>query len=477
MNNKTKHYHFIGIGGIGMSGLAEILIRQGHVVSGSDLSPNPLTKRLEDLGVRFYRGHRAKNLQGAPTVVVSAAIAGDNPEMAAAQEQGLEVISRAGMLARLMEGKTRIAIAGAHGKTTTTSMVASILRQGGLDPTVVVGAVVENLGSNAIVGQGDCFVAEADESDGSFLALNPHVAVITNIDREHMDHYRDLAHIQEIFARFIEQVHPEGVVVACKDDPNLAPLLSRSSRKVVSYSMKPGGDFWAADFHIQNSSSRYRLMRGEQELGQVSLPLAGRHYVANSLAAAAVGFSLGLDFPAIQKGLAKLGQIQRRLQIKGDSGGVTIIDDYGHHPTEIKVTLEAISQSFRGRRVLVAFQPHRYSRTQALLTDFYQVFQPADVLFLTEIYGAGEAMIPGITGRCLFNGVRQSGQRQVYYVEDKKELAAKLWDAIHPGDVVVTMGAGDIWKIGEEVLRFLESGGSRPHSVLNISPALSEKVC
>ncbi|MDD3580996.1 MAG: UDP-N-acetylmuramate--L-alanine ligase [Desulfobacca sp.] len=457
MRSTAQGYHFIGIGGIGMSGLAELLVRQGYRVSGSDLAANAQTRRLAGLGVKIYQGHHPDHLQAPDVVVVSAAIRPDNPELMAARRQGLEVLSRAQMLARLMVGKFQIAVAGAHGKTTTTSMIASILRQAGLDPTVVVGAVVDSLGSNAVLGQGKYFVAEADESDGSLVALTPHLAVVTNIDREHLDHYRDLAHIQETFAAFLNQVQPGGCVVACQDNPHLQPLLGRLNGTLLTYGLKPGGDFWAADLRLAGCTSHYHLWRGNQELGQIHLPLAGKHYVCNSLAAAAVAQTLGVEFPAIQQGLAKLGQVHRRFQIKGESQGITVVDDYGHHPTEIRVTLEAIAQSFRGRRLLVAFQPHRYSRTRALLTEFYSAFPSADVLFLTEIYGAGERVIPDVSGHCLFKGVRQNGHRQVYYVENQAELTDQLWDSLYPGDVVVTMGAGDIWKTGEELLSRLKS--------------------
>ncbi|MBW1916677.1 MAG: UDP-N-acetylmuramate--L-alanine ligase [Deltaproteobacteria bacterium] len=453
----VQSYHLIGIGGIGMSGLAELLVRQGHQVSGSDLAANAQTQRLEALGVKICLGHHPDHLPDTGIVVVSAAIKGDNPELQAAQSQGRQVLSRAQLLARLMMGKFQIAVAGTHGKTTTTSMVASILRQAGLDPTVVVGAVVDSLGSNAVLGQGKYFVAEADESDGSFVALTPHLAVVTNIDRDHLDHYRDLSHIQEAFAAFLHRVQPGGLIVACQDDPHLKPLLGRINRPILSYSLTPAADFWAADLDLKGFTSHYCLMRGNQELGRVCLPLAGQHYVSNSLAAAAATHALGVEFEAIQHGLAQLGQVHRRFQIKGESQGITVVDDYGHHPTEIRVTLEAIAQSFHGRRLLVVFQPHRYSRTRALLTDFFSAFPCADVLFLTEIYGAGEMVIPEVSGHCLFDGIKQNGHHQVYYVEDRAELIDRLWETLYPGDVVVTMGAGDIWKTGEELLKRLES--------------------
>jgi UDP-N-acetylmuramate--alanine ligase len=457
MNLESKHYHFIGIGGIGMSGLAELLVRQGYKVSGSDLASNALTEKLQDLGVKFFQGHASDNVAGSEIVVISSAIGLDNPELRAAQATGLPVLSRAEMLVALMAGQRQIAIAGTHGKTTTTTMVAAVLRQGGLAPSIMVGGVVDTLGSNAVLGQGNYFVAEADESDGSFLVLNPHVAVVTNIDREHLDHYRDLSHIQEVFAKFIHQVQPDGVLVACLDDPHVRPLLDGVQSRVLTYGLKPGGNYQARHIKVNGRGSYYTLVQHEQELGQVHIPLAGRHYVSNSLAAAAVGFSLGLDFNDIRAGLAQIGKIKRRFEIKGEVQDVTVIDDYGHHPTEVRVTLAAMAQAFTGRRLVVAFQPHRYSRTQALLTEFFPIFVEARLLFLTDIYGAGERMIPGLSGRNLYQGVKKAGHQGAYYIADKTELASKLWNYLRPGDVLVTMGAGDIWRTGEEILRLLTS--------------------
>ncbi|MBM4286545.1 MAG: UDP-N-acetylmuramate--L-alanine ligase [Deltaproteobacteria bacterium] len=455
MNLVSKHYHFIGIGGIGMSGLAELLVRQGYKVSGSDLAANALTEKLEHLGVRFFRGHAPDNVLGSEVVVISSAIGLDNPELRAAQATGLPVLSRAQMLAALMAEKRQIAIAGAHGKTTTTTMVASVLRQGGLAPSVMVGAVADALGSNAVLDQGNYFVAEADESDGSFLVLKPHVAVVTNVDREHLDHYRDLSHIQEVFAKFIHQVQPDGLLVACHDDPHVRPLLAGVRTRLVTYGLTDGGDYRARDIQVNGAGSSYILLHQEKEMGRIQIPLAGRHYVCNSLAAAAVGFALGLDFTDIRAGLARLGKIKRRFEIKGEAQGITVIDDYGHHPTEIRVTLAAMAQAYSDRRLVVAFQPHRYSRTQALLPEFFPIFAEADLLFLTDIYGAGERVIPGLSGRDLYHGVRDAGHPDVYYVADRKELASKLWCHLRPGDVLVTMGAGDIWQTGEEILRRL----------------------
>jgi UDP-N-acetylmuramate--alanine ligase len=452
-----KHYHFIGIGGIGMSGLAELLVRQGFTVSGSDLAANALTEKLQHLGVKFFQGHAPDNVSGSEIVVISSAIGLDNPELRAAQATGLPVLSRAQMLAALMAEKRQIAIAGTHGKTTTTTMVAAVLAQGGLAPSVMVGGVVDTLGSNALLGQGNYFVAEADESDGSFLVLNPHVAVVTNIDRDHLDHYRDLDHILEVFTKFIHQVQPDGFLVACLDDPHVRPLLAGLSSRVLTYGLHAGAAFQARHIRIDGRGSFYTLVRHDQELGSVHIPLAGRHYVCNSLAAAAVGFALGLDFPAVKAGLAHTGKIKRRFEIKGQVQGVTVIDDYGHHPTEIQVTLAAIAQAYTGRRLVVAFQPHRYSRTQALLPDFFPIFAEAELVFLTDIYAAGEPAIPGLSGLNLYNGVTKTGHQGVLYVSDRTELAPKLLNYLRPGDVLVTMGAGDIWRTGEEILRLLKS--------------------
>jgi UDP-N-acetylmuramate--alanine ligase len=477
MNLESKHYHFIGIGGIGMSGLAELLVRQGYKVSGSDLAANALTEKLQHLGVKFFQGHAPDNVLGSEIVVISSAISLDNPELRAAHAFGLPVLSRAQMLAALMVEKSQIAIAGTHGKTTTTTMVAAVLNHGGLAPSVMVGGVVDTLGSNAVLGQGNYFVAEADESDGSFLVLNPHVAVVTNIDRVHLDHYRDLRHIQEVFTKFIHQIQPDGILVACLDDPHVRSVLPGLPARVLTYGLKPGAEYQARHIQINGRGSSYTLVKDEQELGQIHIPLAGRHYVCNSLAAAAVGFSLGLDFPTVRAGLAQTGKIKRRFEIKGEAQGITIIDDYGHHPTEVQVTLNAIAQAYLGRRLVVAFQPHRYSRTQALLPEFFPIFADAQLVFLTDIYSAGERAIPGLSGLDLCQGVQKTGHPGVCYVPHRQDLALALLYTLHPGDVLVTMGAGDIWRSGEEILRLLDSH-ALPVSLPSLSCAVSSsEVC
>ena len=464
MVNKT--YHFIGVGGIGMSGLAELLVRRGHRVSGSDMAANAITARLETLGVRFYEGHQPEHLGDADIVVHSTAVKEDNPELAAARARGSEVLRRGEMLARLMTGHFQIAITGAHGKTSTTAMVAAILRAGGLDPSVLVGALWDSLGSNAVLGRGEYFVAEADESDGSFAYLKPQITVITNLDREHLDYYRDLAHIQEVFAHYLAELPPGSRVVAWRDDPHLAPILQDTAHPLLTYSLQPGADFWATEIQTRELGTRFRLFHQGKDLGQVTLPLTGRHYVLNAMAACAVAQALGLDFPVWVRGLQDLGQIHRRCQPKGEARGILVLDDYGHHPTEINTTINALAQAFPERRLVVAFQPHRYSRTQALLPDFFPVFGNAEMVFVTEIYAAGESRLDGVSGRAIYEGIRHTGHPSVHFVAENGTTADIILDHLHPGDLVLTLGAGDIWKTGEELLARLGHKSAKPGSSL-----------
>jgi len=454
-------YHFIGVGGIGMSGLAELLVRQGHQVSGSDLAPGAITQRLETLGVRVHTGHRAEHLEGAAVVVHSTAVKEDNPELATARARGLTVLRRGEMLAALMQDHFQIAVTGAHGKTSTTAMTAAVLRAGNLDPTVVVGALWDCLGSNAVLGRGDYFVAEADESDGSFTYLAPQVSVITNLDKEHLDHYRDLAHIQATFSGYLQNLPSGARVVAWADDPHLAPVLKNCPHELITYSLKPGtADFYATDLSPQGLGHRFRLWRRGQALGTINLPLAGAHYVLNAMAAGAVGSLLGLDFPVWQQGLQNLGQIHRRCQVKGEARGILVLDDYGHHPTEIRSTLTGLAQAFPHRRLVVAFQPHRYSRTQALLPEFFPVFQQAEMVFITEIYGAGERRLNGVSGRSVYEGIHRTGHPGVHFIEENGAMADYILDHLAAGDLVLTLGAGDIWKTGEELLARLNQAAS-----------------
>jgi UDP-N-acetylmuramate--alanine ligase len=456
-------YHFIGVGGIGMSGLAELLVRRGCRVSGSDLAAGPITRRLEGLGLKFFQGHRAENLSSANIVVHTTAVKEDNPELASARARGLTVLRRGQMLARLMEGHQQIAITGAHGKTSTTAMTAAILRAGGLDPTVMVGAVWDNLGSNAVLGRGKYFVAESDESDGSFTYLRPQITVVTNLDREHLDFYRDLAHIQETFAAYFRELPTGAKVFAWADDPHLKPVLRHHAGELITYSFKNGADFRAHDPEPLGLGYRFNLSHRGRKLGQVTVPLAGSHYVLNAMAACAVSHSLGLDFPVWQAGLKTLGQIHRRCQVKGEIRGITVLDDYGHHPTEIASTLTGLAQAFPKRRLVVAFQPHRYSRTAALLPEFFPVFARAGLVFITEIYAASEAPIKGVSGRAICEGIRRSGHPAAHFVEEKSTLTDTLMKHLQEGDLVLTLGAGDIWKTGEDLLVRLKEDG-RPET-------------
>ena len=445
-------YHFIGLGGIGMSALAELLVRQGQKVRGSDLAANAITRRLQTLGVKFYQGHRAEHLGDAKVVIHSTAVKEDNPELAAARARNLTVLRRGQMMARLMEGNFQIAVTGMHGKTSTTAMVAAILRAGGLDPTVVVGSVWDSLGSNAVLGRGDYFVAESDESDGSFLSLTPQISVITNIDREHLDYYRDLDHVKETFANYLRQLPADARVVAWGADPHLAPMLADISPQLLTYSFEAGADFQALDLEPQGLGTGFRLIFRGRDLGFFSLPLAGAHYVLNAMGACAVAQSLGLDFEVWRRGLKNLGQIHRRLQVKGEAQGVMVMDDYGHHPAEIAATLLGLGQAFPTRRLVVVFQPHRYSRTRALLPEFFPVFAQAQLVFVTEIYAASEPRVDGLSGRAIYEGICKSGHPAVHFVADHEPLTDNLLNHLRTGDVVLTLGAGDIWKTGEDLL-------------------------
>jgi UDP-N-acetylmuramate--alanine ligase len=437
-------------------------VRQGCRVSGSDLAANAITARLESLGVKFFLSHRPEHLGDAEIVVHSTAVKEDNPELAAARALGREVLRRGEMLARLMHGHYQIAVTGMHGKTSTTAMTAAILRAGGLDPTVLVGAVWDSLGSNAVLGRGGYFVAEADESDASFACLTPQTTIITNLDREHLDYYRDMNHIQKVFADYLRQLSSDSLVIAWADDPHLAPLLNGSRHQLVTYRLASGADFGATYLKMLGLDCSYRLWHEGRELGEIRLPLAGVHYVLNSLAACAVAHSLGLPFVAWQEGLARLGQIHRRCQVKGEIRNIMVMDDYGHHPTEIATTLAALAQSFPERRLLVAFQPHRYSRTQALLPEFFPVFHRAHQVYITEIYSAGEAAVPGLSGRHLWEGVCRQGHPAAHFAPDREDLLDTLLNAVQPGDIVLTLGAGDIWRLGEDLFSRLTEQNAAP---------------
>lgn len=440
-----------------MSGIAEVLINLGHNVSGSDLKESETTRRLAALGARIFIGHKAENAARADVVVMSSAVAQENVEIEAAHKDFTPVIPRAEMLAELMRLKYSVAVAGSHGKTTTTSIVGTILGAADMDPTMVIGGKLDSIGSNARLGQGDFLVAEADESDGSFLMLSPTIAVVTNIDLEHLDYYRDLDHIKETFLTFINKVPFYGSAVICLDDPNVQNLIPDIRKRYITYGLTAQADIRAADLELTGWGSRFRLIVKDEDLGVVETGLPGQHNILNSLAAAGAALELEVPPEAIARGLKEAGGIHRRFYFKGEAGGITVIDDYGHHPTEIRATLQAMRACYPDRRVIVLFQPHRYSRTEALFEEFATAFNSADRLMLTEIYPAGEAPIPGINGEKLFESVRLHGHRDVAFVEDRKDLPAKAVAGLESGDVVLTLGAGNIWQAGEEILELLRN--------------------
>jgi UDP-N-acetylmuramate--alanine ligase len=453
MYQKTYHIHFVGIGGIGMSGIAELLLNLGYRVSGSDLKSTDITRRLADLGGTIHTGHNAANVGDADVVVISSAVKEDNDEVAAARNRSIPVIPRAEMLAELMRLKYSVAVAGAHGKTTTTSMVGAVLAAGSLDPTIVIGGKLRSVDTNAVLGQGNYIVAEADESDGSFLKMAPTIAVVTNIDREHLDFYDDLDAIVRTFARFIDRIPFYGLAVLCLDNEHVQNLIPHIKKRYMTYGVSSQADFQAREIHCDGLSSRYQVYHRGQHLGDVRLNLPGIHNVYNSLAGIAVGMELNIPFATIRSALETLEGVRRRLEIKGASGGITVIDDYAHHPTEIKTTLQSARSSWPDHRIVGVFQPHRYTRTQALFDDFTRAFYETDQLILLPIYSAGEAEIAGISHTLLCEGIQAHGHKDVTCTDSFEAALDVLQRSVREGDIVMTMGAGDIWKLGETFLK------------------------
>jgi UDP-N-acetylmuramate--alanine ligase len=494
---RIRAIHFVGIGGIGMSGIAEVLLASGFAVSGSDARASDTTRRLAELGARIHVGHAASHVEGADVVVFSSAVSRENPELVAARLQAIPVIPRAEMLAELMRLKHGIAIAGSHGKTTTTSLVATVLREAGLDPTVVIGGKLNALGSNAARGQGELLVAEADESDGSFLHLTPVIAVITNVDAEHLDHYRDHAAVKDAFVDFANRVPFYGLVVACLDHPHVQDLLPRIEKRTATYGLTAQADYRAKDPVVEGLSTRFTLLRRGEELGTVSVRMPGIHNVLNALAVIAVSDEIGVPLEVTRAALAGFGGVQRRFTVvgehvvgervvgervvAGEAAGpasslgsskqapeagaprgadarrpITVIDDYGHHPAEVQVTLEAAQRAY-GRRIVVAFQPHRYSRTLHCFDEMTRAFNRADVLLLTDVYAAGEAPIEGATSDRLALAIRAHGHRDVTHVGPRDAVVPALLARVRPGDVVITLGAGDITRTGPQLLEALRA--------------------
>jgi len=461
---KIQQIHFVGIGGIGMSGIAEVLLNLGYRVSGSDLRSSAVTQRLAGLGASVFEGHREENIAGAEVVVTSSAIAAENPEVLEAHKLHLPVIQRAEMLAELMRLKYGIAIAGMHGKTTTTSMVAAVLAGGGLDPTVVVGGRVDAMGSNARLGKSQYLVAEADESDRSFLKLSPILSVVTNIDREHMDCYRNMRDVKKTFLEFMDRVPFYGMVVVCNDDPMLRRLLPQAQRRTVTYGTRRGSDFLikletdSAPVSLQSEGqalSRFRVSYRKKDLGEFTLHVPGVHNILNATAAIAVGVGLDVAVDAIRAGLDQFRGVDRRFQLRGRAAGVSVIDDYGHHPTEIKATLAAARQC-GFRKVHVVFQPHRYTRTRDLLEDFSTSFGDADSLFVLDIYAASEKPIEGISGEALARTVREKGGRDAEYVSSFAEAVGAAAAVAQEGDMILTLGAGSVSQLGPMIVEKLK---------------------
>ena len=457
MFKKIKHIHFVGIGGIGMSGIAEVLLNLGYRVSGSDMKTSDTTDRLKKIGGEIFIGHRAENITSPHVVVISSAVKKENVEVVAAKEKQIPVIPRAEMLAELMRLKYGVAIAGAHGKTTTTSMVATVLAAGNIDPTVVIGGKLNSLGTNAKLGQGEFLVAEADESDGSFLKLSPTIAVVTNIDAEHLDYYKDINEIKDAFLLFINKVPFYGVSILCLDEKHIQALIPFVEKRYLTYGMSSQADYQAKDVSLAPLGSRFKVAHHGGDLGWFELSIPGVHNINNSLAAIAVARELDVDVEIIRTALRGFSGVQRRFQVKGEVNGITVVDDYGHHPTEIRATLAA-AKAGSGRRVVAVFQPHRYTRTQHLLDEFFTSFNQADTVIIMDIYAAGEQPIPGVSGRAIYEGVKRHGHKDAAFFADRDAVADHLAGMLKKGDVLITLGAGDVWKVGETLLEKLKHG-------------------
>ncbi len=441
-----------------MSGIAEVLLTLGYHVTGSDVAPSDNTRRLETLGGKISIGHDASHVAGAQVVVISSAVQSSNPEVVAAQQSVVPVIPRAEMLAELMRLKFGVAIAGAHGKTTTTSIVASVLAYAGLDPTFVVGGKVNAMGTHARLGRSDLLITEADESDGSFLRLSPAIAVVTNIDREHIDHYGSMDRLTAVFLEFVNKVPFYGVAILCADDVHLRAMLPRVQKRYVTYGREISGssmpDLCATDVEIKGRTTNFRVQFREQKLGPFRLNIPGGHNVSNALAAIGVGLELDVPLDLIRAGIASFSGVERRFHIRGEKKGMVVVDDYGHHPTEIGVTLAAAKAVWSGRLVVI-FQPHRYSRTHDLLDEFAKAFEQADVLYVTPIYAAGEEPVEGVSGGILAERIRAIGHPAVHWAEKQDALVGRLVSELQSGDTVLTLGAGDIWKVGVDLLESL----------------------
>jgi UDP-N-acetylmuramate--alanine ligase len=452
---RLKQIHMIGIGGTGMNGIAEVLLNLGYAVSGSDLQATDVTRRLEKLGARVAIGHDPKNLSGADVVVISSAVRDTNPEVVEARRLKIPVIPRAEMLAELMRMKLGIAVAGSHGKTSTTSMIALVLEAGGFDPTVIVGGRLNTIGAHAKLGGGDFIVAEADESDRSFLFLSPFIAVLTNIDEEHLDQYQNVEELKKTFVHFANKVPFYSPIILCLDSPPLQGLIPQLERRIISYGFSAQADFFARDQKFENFSSSSTVYQRGEPLGCLRLNVPGKHNIANALAAVAVGLELDIPQPRIFQALESYTGTGRRFELKKVVNDIMIIEDYAHHPTEIKATLDAAKTGWP-RRVLTVFQPHRYSRLSLLMKRFATAFKQSDVLILTEIYSAGEDPLPGVSGQALFEEVSQFGHRDVHFEPDPARIPGLVASLAQPQDIIMIMGAGNINRIVPDIIAALE---------------------
>lgn len=455
MFDVIRHIHMVGIGGIGMSGIAEVLLGMGYDISGSDLYASPITERLEMLGARVFVGHRAEQVGRADLVVYSSAVGERNPELEEANRRGLPMMRRAEMLGALMRTRYGVGVAGTHGKTTTTSMVGAVLVAGELDPTVVVGGMVRDWGSTVRLGQGAPFVAEADEFDRSFLELWPVIAVVTNVEAEHLDCYRDVEDVRDAFVRYVCRIPFYGVVVACGEDEGVQAVLSKIRTPQITYGLHEEAQVRAENVHIQGMGSRFDVIVEGNHLGDIELRVPGVHNVRNALAAVAVGLKLDVDFEHITGALQAFSGVHRRFEWKGEVGGITVVDDYAHHPTEIEATLKG-ARALGCRRIIAVFQPHLFSRTRDFALGFGRVFGEADVVVLTDVYPAREKPIPGVNGKLIADAAVRAGHGRVDYVQDWDRIAHHLAMLVAPGDLVITLGAGDIWEVGEALLALLK---------------------
>ncbi len=459
MYQPNYHIHFVGIGGIGMSGIAELLLNLGYGVSGSDLKLSHITERLAEKGAVIYKGHAKEHIKTVNVVVTSSAIAKENPEVVRAKELNLPIIPRAEMLAELMRIKYAIAVSGAHGKTSTTSMISQILNTAGLDPTVIIGGLLQGLDTNALHGSGEFIVAEADESDGSFLKYTPAIAAVTNIDLEHLDHYDGIEDIKDKFVQFINAVPFYGLAVLCLDNEHIQNILPRIKVRYTTYGLTAQSDLQAKNIRFKNGQSRFNVIQKgkgpESDLGEILLNIGGQHNILNAMAGIAVGLELNIAFDTIKTALEKIKGVKRRLEVKGTVKGITVMDDYGHHPTEIQATLTAIRESYPDKRLIVLFQPHRYTRTKALFDEFTRAFYESDILMVLPIYPASESPIPGVGAEHLVDSICKHGHKNAVFAPDFTQALSMVTHKVKAGDMVLTLGAGDVYTLGEKLVEIL----------------------